>query len=112
MPRKLVSHVSCTSVAVLASLCVSGQSFAQSGATGVQGASPSADQYGVGFDGSAPGCVSPLLSLASNLGENVAPGSRMLDIVDLYTGGLTQSVAGIALPATVPWIVPVTDDAP
>ena len=77
----------------------------------MQVASPSGEQYGVGFDGSLFGCVSPLLSLAYNPGENVSPGSRMLEAVDLYTGGLSQNVAGIALPATVPWIVSASYNA-
>ena len=81
MPRKLVSRTSSVFAAVFASLSLAGSSLAQSGTTGVQSASPTADQYGVGFDGSSSGCVSPILSIAFNPGENVAPGQEKLDDV-------------------------------
>jgi YD repeat-containing protein len=86
MPRTLVSRSSCVFAAVFASLSLVGSSLAQSGTTGVQSASPSGDQYGVGFDGSGAGCSQPILSIAYNPGENVAPGERTIEGLDLVTG--------------------------
>jgi len=111
MLRTLVSRSSCVFAAVFASLSLVGSSLAQSGTTGVQSASPTADQYGVGFDGSSSGCVSPILGVAFNPGENVAPGLEKIDDVDLFTGGFTQNVAGFALPANTPRLVSISYNA-